>query len=58
MQHFNKKFPFTHFLRKWSEQVRTTLLSNLEDLKLGLFPAIPAGHKHNRMNMIRQDGQD
>ncbi len=28
---------FPHFLRKWSESIRTILLSNLEDLKLGLF---------------------
>lgn len=36
MQHFHKKSPFTQFLRKWSESIRTTLLSNLEDLKPGL----------------------
>ena len=37
MQHFYKKSPFTRFLRKWPESIRTILLSNLEDLKLGLY---------------------
>ena len=37
MQQFYKKSHFSHFLRKWSESIRTSLLSNLEDLKLGLF---------------------
>jgi hypothetical protein len=37
MQHFYKKSPFTQFLRKCSESIRTILLSNLGDLKSGLF---------------------
>ncbi len=32
----HQKSHFPHFLRKWSESVRTTLPSNLEDLKSGL----------------------
>ena len=37
MQEFHKKSRFPHFLRKWSEQVRTILLFNLEDPKPDLF---------------------
>jgi|GEM_PF-2238388 len=37
MQKSHQKSQFPHFLRKWSESIRTTLLSNLENLKLGLF---------------------
>lgn len=37
MQHFYKKSPFTHFLRKWSESIRTTLLSNFLSSKQALF---------------------
>lgn len=37
MQKSCQKSQFPHFLRKWSESIRTTLPSNLEDLKLGLF---------------------
>lgn len=37
MQKSYQKFHFPHFLRKWSESIRTPLPSNLEDLKPGLF---------------------
>jgi hypothetical protein len=37
MQKSYQKSQFPHFSRKWSESIRTTLLSNLEDLKAGLF---------------------
>lgn len=32
----HKKSRFPHFLRKWSESMRTALLFDLADLKLGL----------------------
>ncbi len=37
MQKSYKKSHFPHFLRKWSESIRATLLSSFEDLKSGLF---------------------
>ncbi len=37
MQKSYQKSQFPHFLRKWSEQVRTILLSSLEDPKPDLF---------------------
>ncbi len=37
MQKSYQKSHFPHFLRKWSESIRTALLFNLEDLKPGLF---------------------
>ena len=40
MQIYLKKSPFTHFLRKWSESIRTILLFYLEDLKPSLFLSI------------------
>jgi hypothetical protein len=37
MQIYRKKSPFTHFLRKWSESIRTALPSNLLNPKQALF---------------------
>lgn len=50
MQHFYKKSPFTQFLRKWPELIRTILLCGLKlPLFLSTFILIAENLRKNRI---------